>query len=265
MKDLFKNKSLYLIGLVLVILIAAIIFTVSRIGGAYQNGISQLTDQKAPTNATHTVKLKINKITVKNAGDKGCVEVTPDGIVRTYDVCGSQLSGANRMMDASNINRLFKLAGETDFTKAQETAVSDCAGYVMTIETEAGKKSICMGNQKSGSGSGNSGSNTGSGGNGGSGGNNPIGEIVDTIIKIIEDIPPTPTITHMPGTPAPTIEITGTPQPTIPFLPEDLPTPTPTPILLKPFTCGYTVDANGKKRPYNVSNIICSDLPVAGQ
>jgi hypothetical protein len=255
MKNLIKKYSLAFIGIVLVVVIIVIILIVIKIGGAYRNGISQIGDQPPIGNSTHIIKKKINKIILKKSNDdKGCIEITNDGIVRTYDICGTQLASASRMTDTNNIIRLFKIAGETDYSteSMSEDAIAKCSGYIMMIETEDGKRTICT---KSGS----------SGTGGGTGGGNPIDDIVDTIKKIIEDIPPTPTPVMPTITPIPTIVISGTPEPTLPFVPSDIMTPTPTPVILKQFTCGYSIGANGTKHPYDVSNTICTDQPIPGQ
>jgi hypothetical protein len=261
MKNILKNNVLFTIGIVLIVLLVVIIIIVTRIGGVYKKGINQLSDQPLPGQATHITKEKINRITVKNGKDNGCTEMTSDGIVRVYSACGSQLVSANRMSNPANILRLFKLVGESEFAQS-DNPISTCTGYIMTIETESKKHSVCMDNIKPDDTNGGSG---GIGSGGGSGGGSPIDDIIDTIKKIIDDIPPTPTIAPYINSPTPSPDILNTPIPTVPFIPGDLPTSTPTIVVLKPFTCGYTVDANGKKRPYNVSNIICSELPVAGQ
>jgi hypothetical protein len=255
---------LYLVGGILVLLFGAIFFIVTRIGTAYRKGLSQMTDQPAPGNATHNIKETITKITIRDKKSKGCTEVTPDGIIRIYEVCGTQLTDANRMNNPSNINRLFKLTGETVFTDADtsEAAIYDCTGSILAIETASGTKTVCLKSENS-QGGGNGGGGSGSGGNGG--GVGPIQDIIDTIKKIIEDIPPTPTITPPVQIPTPTIEPTGTPEPTLPLMPGETPIITPTPIIPKPFTCNYYIDSTGKKRPYNVSNTICSDEPAPGQ
>jgi hypothetical protein len=265
MKDTLKSKSIFIIAGVLVVLVIAIIVVLIRIGNAYRKGLSQIDNQPPPQDVTHIVRKKISKIIIKkNANDAGCVEVTPDGIVRTYSVCDTQLSSANRMNDASNIIHLFALAGQTDYTSdaTSTDAVAACTGYIMTIQTDDGtKQSVCM-KSSAGGGGGTGGGVTGGGGGGGT---SPIGEIIDTIKKVIDDIPPTPTEIQPTVTGIPTPVISDTLAPTFSYVPGDQPTPTPTPQVMHPFTCGYWVDANGHRHPYNVSNVICSDQPVPGQ
>jgi hypothetical protein len=270
MKDFLKTKSVYLIGLVLVVVVALIIIMVLRIGNAYKSGISQISNQPPPGEVTHNVRQTIRQITFRKSDDKGCTEVTADGIVRTFSTCGTDLSGANRMTDSSNILRLFKLAGEMDASPeaTSAAALAACSGYIMTIKTDTDTKSVCINSSNSGGGTGrggNGGGGSGSSGGGGITGGGPGDDIIGTIIKIIEDIPPTPTVATIQNTPTPIPGVTVTPEPTLPDEPDFLPTPTPTLILLKPFTCPYSIDSSGKKHPYDVSNIICSELPQPGK
>jgi hypothetical protein len=258
MKDILKDKSIYLIGLAFIVLLVVIVFVALKIGSAYRSGINKLSDQPSPGNVTHTTKEKIRKLTLKNGNNKGCIEITPDGIVKVYEICGEKLSDSNRLSDTKNIIRLFKIVDETEFSASSSTneAVNNCINYVLTIQTDNGEKNICLENEQGGSSNGT----TNGGGN-----NGIVGDIIKTIEDIINDIPPTPTVTDNPYQPTPTAEATTTIEPTESIQPGEFTTPTPTVVVQKPFTCDYVVDSTGKKRPFNVSNILCSSEPAPGQ
>jgi len=262
MKIVNKGKPILFVGVIFIIVLCLIIVTLVRIGGAYKSGLNRFSMDEKISDVTHTERQKIRKITIKNASDPGCMEVTPDGIIRVFTVCQEELSGAQRVTDTRFILRLYKKMAETDLTKLPDATNSTCSGYTMILETDTETKSVCL--QNTTEGSNNSGGNSGTGGSGGGGTNGgDIGEIITIINQVIDNIPPTPTPTPVVISPTvvPGTSISSTPTEIV--LPSWGVTPMPTSAVTLPFTCSYT-DARGKKRPYTISNIICSTEPSPG-
>lgn len=249
-----KGKPLIYFGIALIFLVLGIAFILTRIGSAYKTNLDRFTEQRNPSSVTHMEKEQIRKITLQRNGDPGCMEVSPDGVVRLYSVCGTELSDARRITDPKYILALYKKVAESAFVFITQEESAACQGYIMTVQTDSGLRLVCLNNSSSGQSGGSSG---GSGGSGGGG----IDDIIETIEKIIEDIPPTPTPTGYMTNPTPTIDIYTSPTPTTEIVPPWEMTPTPPMIILQPFTCDFT-DLLGKKKPFNVSNIICSSQPT---
>jgi len=263
MKIINKGKSLIVIGGVLFVVIISVAFILVRIGGAYKSGLNKFSMDEEISDVTHTERQKIRKIIIKNTTDTGCMEVMPDGIIRVFTVCQKELSDARRMTDTKFILRLYKKMGETDLTKLPDASRSVCGGYLMTLETDTETKTVCLANTSN--------DNNPSGGNisGSEPGVNDdwdtslIDEIITIIDQVIDNIPPTPTLTSVPVAPTsmPGTSITITPTSLV--FPSWGVTPTPVAVRQMPFSCDFT-DFQGKKRPYTISNIICSSEPSPG-
>jgi hypothetical protein len=248
----FKGKTLGIAGIVLFLVLCILGVVLFNIGGIYKNRLALFSQEQSTAPVTHIEKAKIRKISLQKNGDNGCMEVTPEGVVRLYAACGKELSDARRITDTKYILRLYKQVSEMDSTTFTPIAPVACDGYVLTLDTDQGIKTACVSGSTQGSGG-------TTGGNGGSGGG---GDIIETITLITEDIPPTLTPTRSPLDPTPTPDGTQTPSPTPVAYPSWGSTPTPTPATVQPFTCDFT-DSQGKKKPYTVSNIICSTEPVS--
>jgi hypothetical protein len=238
-----KQKSLaIIIGLfaVAVVFLLAVILLKS-IGSRYSSGLSALLPNTVDAPPELQDKRRLRKITIEQ--EDGCIEVSSEGVVRQYTECGGTLVDTNRLFDPKRIIELFEYTSRLDPEKYKTPPLS--VPYIrLVVESDTGTQVLYV----------------------------PVGSgpdsISDTVKLIIGDLPqptqtpaatliPTPTL---PGTtPLPTLQ----PSPTIPF---GL-TPTPTFVpqnTPRPFTCGYTVDGSDK-RPYNVTNVICSTQPTPGQ
>jgi hypothetical protein len=254
MKIVSKGKPLFFVGVIFVGILCLIVVALVRIGGAYRSGLNRFSTEEQISDVTHTERQKIRKITIKNTTGSGCMEVTPDGVIRFYNVCQKELSDARRVTDTKFILRLYKKMAETDLTTLPDATNSVCSGYIMTLETDAETKTVCVQNKTEG--------DNISGGGGGAN-NGDIGEIITIIDQVIDNIPPTPTMTPDPGNPTIVPGTSISPTPTDMVLPSWGVTPTPTVATARPFICDFT-DVQGKKRPYTISNIICSTGPSPG-
>jgi hypothetical protein len=259
MNKIHKGKSLIIIGGIFIIVVFIIIIILIRIGGAYRFGLETFSLDDQISDVTHTERQKIRKITIKNKTDTGCMEVTPDGIIRIFAVCEKELSSARRVTDTRYILKLYKKLSETDITKLPKSSTTVCEGYTLILETDEDTKSVCLQNSSEGD---NSGGNINGGGSGNSGEGiiDVIDDIITIIDQVIDNIPPTPTPSSSPIilTPTPDSESTTTTTPIL--LPSWGISPTPTTAAVQPFTCDF-IDAFGKKRPYTISNVICSTEP----
>lgn len=258
MKIFDKRKTLFLTAGIFIIILTLLVVVLIRIGGAYRSGLNTFSLDEQISDVTHTERQKINKITIKNLTNSGCMEVTPDGIIRVFSICEKELSEARRVTDTKYILQLYKRMTEIDLSTFQDATTVVCDGYSIIVETDIEKKAVCL---KNTSGNTNpSGGNTG--GSDGQGGGS-ADEIITIIDKVIDNIPSTPTPTLDPvvltATPVPGNSITPTPI----VIPSWGSTPTPTIAAARPFICDFT-DAQGNKRPYTISNIICSTEPSPG-
>jgi hypothetical protein len=257
----FGNKQIIIIGIILLVVILACIILITAIGKAYQSGLSKFSPDKVSEGYTYKTKAKITKIKIHKMDDLGCIDVSPDGAVRVYATCDKILTDASRVSDATNILRLFKQISELDLTNIKSTDV--CDTYTITVETNESQKNICLtdiANQLN--------QTPGMGGNGntsGGTGTQIIDQIIETIENIKQEIIPTPTLISSPtpqfegGTP-----VVNEPSPTGDSIQNDiLETPTPTVKPLVPFICGFS-GSSGSNKPYNISNIICSNEPTPG-
>lgn len=178
---------------------------------------------------------QLRKITIED--DSGCLEVTPDGVVRMYADCDGTLTSISRPIDPKRIIQLYEYTSRVNTADYRQPPTQ--GEYIrMIIETSGGSQVVFI----------------------------PVvsgpESISDTIDLIKGDIPkpsPTPLATLMPTptlpgqTPLPTQTATPT-QPAI-ITPTVAISTTP-----RPFTCGFADDPTDK-RPYNVTNVICSTQP----
>jgi hypothetical protein len=237
-----KVRPVYIAFLLISLCLFFVIYFIFRgFGKKYDEGLASLIQKSPESQSTASVR-KVRKVTVIHNDDKGCMEVTPDGIVRTYDTCGGELTDANRLADPKNVLHLIQIASQIDVSSYRKKI----SGPVLTliIETDNGTETIYIPTN-----------------GGGGGGNDDVTKIVD----LIEGDLPQPTATPGPETiiPTPTmggVSFTPTPSPIYSPTPGPSPTPTPTPNPEVPFKCGYSQDPSSKK-PFNVSNYICSTEP----
>lgn len=239
-----KTRPIYFIAALLLIASFFLIYFIFRnFGMKYDQGLASIIPKSQDPVAPRKART-VRKVTVLQE-DSGCMEVTPDGIVRTYDRCGGELVDANRLSDPKNVLRLIQVASQIDFSNYRQKL--DGPYITLIIETDSGTETVYI-------------PIGGGNGNGGSGGD----DIIQIIDQIKGDLPqPTATPIFSPDTPTPTLGgVSNTPTPTPLISPTFGPSPTPTPTGNpdNPFTCGFTQSSNGP-RPYNVSNYICSTQP----
>lgn len=233
-----------LLALVLFICVfGGAIIAVNRFGSAIESRLGQIIPVPTSGNISDTPSKKVRRITVMDETG-GCIEVTPDGAVRVYKVCGDELDTAYRPQDPKYILELFTKVKALNTKKYMTKPVT--GEYItLVIETDQGTETIYL---------------PGTDQSGGS-----PDDIIHTIDNIVDDIPPpTPTPTLLPSatpshspsvspTASPTNALTGTPTPTgLPQGPEG-----------DPFTCVF--DDNGTGKPYRVSNVVCSTEPIPAQ
>lgn len=215
-------------------IILLVIFGIA-FGGSYRRTLSNFVEEPKISELTTTEVKKIKKVTFQKRNTSGCIEVTPDGIVRVYSVCGEELESADRLDEKKNINKLFQLLREKDF-KSQKLSADDEV-YEITVETETGTEIFYV--------------VVGGGGN--------EEELLETLDDILEDIP-IPSATPIQGQPS-----------FSPFAPSNspqtsngqiiYPSPSASPSgYVETFTCEFS-ETRTKKKPVNVSNIICTSDP----
>ncbi|MBI4065311.1 hypothetical protein HY409_02995 [Candidatus Gottesmanbacteria bacterium] len=234
-----KHTTLLLVGAFFVLTFMVVIGTIFNIGGAYKERIASFINPKEPEKMTIFKKKTVKKITIKKGNDRGCMEITPDGAVRVFSVCGQTLSLASRFPNPRHILQLFKLITEEDLDSY--TQKSTGAIYQLTIETDTGTQTVYLVLSESDGGVGQT--------------------IISTIQIITGDIPRPSSTLGSTLTPTPTVvseSITLAPTGSL-----FIPTPTPTIGVseqTQTFTCGFN-ESGDKKKPFNISNIVCSTEP----
>lgn len=237
MKEWWQSKIIF-IGIGIFVIVVVIILIISiKFGGAYKGGLSNFSNEIQDQEIVLKKKKQVKRLSIRKKGDTSCMDITPDGVVRQYDVCGGELTDAERLSDSKNITRLFKFVSESDITKLQDSGEDV---YEITIYTETGTEVIYVSN---------------------SGTNGQAGQIVQEIILIIGDIhnpTPTPNSSGSYESPRSSSQLSS---PHASGITTPSPTPTSQPESLTPFICDY-VESGSKKKPYNVSNVICSNEPT---
>jgi hypothetical protein len=236
MQNIIKNRAIIIVGLIFLVIIIITIFLIIQFGKVYKGGLESISTNNQ-NEIQMTKKKPIKKIILKNVNDTGCVEVTSEGIVRVYDECDKDLKQAARLTDSKNILKLIKLVSETDWEKYIHKGLGNF--YEIVIETENGIQTIYIPIDDS---------------------NGVVDEIIKTVDEVKNDIPgqsPIPSInlsSILPNVSSDPIvlpsgwEEFGSPQPS-----SDT-------IVQQPFVCPF-IEQGGKKKPVNVSNIICSADP----
>jgi len=234
-----KSQRILLIlgGLGFCLVFVFIVVFSQQFGSMYKKGLESILPP--PPEAPQTREKKhIRKITVIDRNG-GCMEMTSDGVVRSYATCGGDLTDANRLADPKNLLKLFEYASQVDPSKYQQKG-----DHVITlvIETDTGTETLYI--PVSGPG----------------GTPDPIAQVIDLITRDLPQATPTPngpSITPTPTLIGAQVVPTDTPMPTL------LPWITPSPTLMpvdQGFLCSFG-QANANKRPYNVSNYICATEP----
>src|SRR3989344_9094467 len=134
MKKLLQGKYVWItLGALILILIGIGVF-IYGFGTAYRRGLATLI-QPPPEALTLKKKKVVSRITVKKSGESGCIEMTPDGIVRVYENCEGELESAYRLVDPKNILKLFKLVSERNLATSPKPGQ---VVYELTLETDEG-------------------------------------------------------------------------------------------------------------------------------
>jgi hypothetical protein len=239
-----KNRSAYLFitAALFCIVIIFVYVSLQKIGTSYKQGLSSVSTKIQDAPMARDAR-KVRRITVVQ-DDGSCLELTSDGVVRSFATCDGTITDVNRLADPKHLLKLFQYASQMDFAKFQDKPTE--GNYTtLTIETDQGSVTVYVPYTPGG---------------GGGGADPPIEDVIDTIIGDL----PQPTQTPVPGqptnTPIPpgvTITPTDTPGPT----PIGGTTPTPTWKPPFPFLCDFS-DGSTKKKPYYISGVICSTGPT---
>ena len=236
MKKIFEAQNLFITLGIFAAIIIFLLILILGVGKAYRLGLSRFSPEQAPGEVSLKKKKEIKKISISRGGESGCMEITPDGIVRIYSTCGENLTSADRLTDLKFIQNLFRLINEQDLSKYTKKLTGEDV-IEITVNTDTGTEHYYL----------------------------IIGDpgtqgIIDTIENIKGDLPgasPSPQASigasgYIPPSPPPP----GSSQYYI--IPSATPGSTSLPIT--PFTCDFIV-APGMKKPFNISNIICSTQP----
>jgi len=233
-----KGRSVWIVGGVFITVIFILALVIFAIGRVYKGGLSRVSDTLPPPDYETIKKKKVRKITIRRNGELGCMEVTPDGIVRIYKECGGELDTANRPVNPKQILKLFQLVARQKFDRSKPEGEV----YELIIETDEGTEIVYISVDD---------------------GSEDIQEIIETIEDIEEDLPDiTPTPLATTPSPSATLPSGSTPWPT--SSPGGS-SPSPSPgngSADTPFTCDFV--EQGENKPFNVSNIICSEEPQPG-
>lgn len=238
MKIFPQGKGLTLTVVVFVVVMLSIFVVLMRIGAVYRKRINVTPGTQFEEPKLHKTKI-VKSITVKKNTGRDCMQITPDGVVRVFAQCDDNLTDANRLTNTNNILKLFRMITEYDADTSLPTGEGDNV-YELIIETDEGTQHLYIVIDE----------------------NTPtqLQEIVQTITKIEEDIPPSSpqpsTITPSPsaGSVSPSLLPSGS------VTPGAFPSPTPGGLPGQAFLCDF-MEVGGKKKPINVSNIICSTDP----
>ena len=235
-RNLFTNQLFITAAGLFILVLLATVFLVYKFGGAYRQSLRNVGGPQSTQEVTLKKKKQIRKITVQKSNDTSCIEVTPDGVVRVFAVCGGDLTQASRPTNLQNIFKLFKLVSEQDLAKYKQ---SGNHVYQITVETDTGSETYYLASD----------------GGGGS-------AIIDTITKIGGDIPPSgsPSPTPPSVSPNPGSSPTASASPLAGSSPEASVSPGTGGGGGNPFACDFSEGGGGGK-PYRVSNIVCTSEP----
>jgi hypothetical protein len=245
MKNKINNKAILIVGAVFILVIIILIFFLVKFGSIYKSGLTNLVDQNKATEYTLRKTKIIKKITTLNNQDKSCIEITPEGIVRIYEVCGEKLTSANRLKDPKNIIRLVNIISSTEISNPGNTCLE--TQYEILIETDTGQEKICFDMEN---GRIQDGSNKGL--------IEDINQIIRDIVADMPDNSSVPSNTVFPNSSSNSYYL-PTPEPSNGSI---ITSPLPSGSIqnLNPFTCEFSTNS-GKRKPMNISNIICSNDP----
>lgn len=235
-----KNTFVILVIFLLIITFAVIFFIF--FGQRYRERLSTYEAPRIQNTVNKEQTSQVLKMTFKRDGQKGCYEITPDGQVRIFNDCDKNPDDVFRSYNNKMINNLFDLISSGKLSTQKING-----GIELVVYTTKGTFVYYLPSNNSG--------------------DNSSNDIVKEIIDIVEDI-----INEAPeNTPSPTSHsFENSPNPTF------IPTPgvsgyefSPTPSIIQPESQGQTVpfecafeDTSGDRKPYRVSNIVCSTEPT---
>ncbi len=236
MREWWRGKLIYFGLVIFCAVVLIILLFIIKFGSAYRGNLSSYINNPKQQELKLKKKKDIKRITFRKQGEISCLEMTPDGVVRQYSVCGNTLTDVQRLSDSKNITKLFKLVSENELENLKNTGGEI---YELTIQTDTGTQVVYM-----------------------SAANSPIAnEIIQTVEYVHGDLVGTsPTPTSVVNSSAAPINNGTTPSPQ-----NSLSNPSPTPDASAtsqlPFVCDF-IETSTKKKPFNVSNVICSSEPV---
>lgn len=241
MKGLFKQYGIP-IGVVLIFLLfGSIVYVLASLGKAYQSNIGEYAP---PTIKNQEVsgktKKNVKKITLSRPGDTGCIELTPDGAVRIYSTCGATIIDAKRLVNISNLYRLFDKV--TDLSASDNQTKGTGTVYEIRVETDTGTEVYYVTLENSSS---------------------DTSGLTILVGQVLGDVPtPSPQLPAI--TPTTAVSPTSTRTPTPGSSPTPVsPTPTPLAPTGQPFSCDFS-DSDSQGNPYRISNTVCTSGPTPG-
>lgn len=241
MRDLLRpNLILFLV--LLLGLFAVIMYITTRIARGYREEIATVESVPPPKDVSTVQTTRVRKITVKKPGDgDGCTEISNDGSVLVYETCGENLATANRLNNTDLVWKIMK-----SVTAAKGSPAAEPGSYQLTVELDNGSTYTIYINP-------------------GDTGHSPVDQEVIRIITDITDSLPTPVPTNQPSVISPSdtpiIYVTLTPTPFLINLISPTTIPTGPAGPKGSFTCNFFDTGTGGRKPYRVSNVVCSDDP----
>lgn len=237
-----KNRSALLVvaSLAFGIIVIFLYVGLQRVGKTYQQGLSNVTTTINQPSAGKDVR-KVRRILVQQ-DDGSCLEMTPDGIVRTLDSCAGQAKDVNRLADPKHLLTLFQYASQIDVEKFSSKP-TEGTYTTLIIQTDKGTFTVYVPTTP---------------------GSGPGDGTIEGVIDLITGDLPQPTHTPIPGQPTATptpFGATPPPSATPTLIVFGSPTPTPSYPPPFPFLCDFS-DSTTKKKPYYVSGVICSSQPT---
>lgn len=234
-----KYKYILSTGLFLIVIIIFLVLVLMGIGKVYKGRLADY-DNQTPIDTLELIeKPTIKRIRFQKIGSEECIEVMPDGSVRVYKTCDGDLESFQRASNPRSILDLYRLISEQDWSDFDTRGEGE---YLeLTIETDKGIATLYIP---------------------AGGGNASADIILDTIDEVIENIPPNPTPSPAPSTgnnnpsPSPITSPRSLPSPSL----SSSESPYPQTGGDQGFACDF-YDKTSNKKPYRVSNVVCTGEP----
>lgn len=240
-----SSKQITTAIIIFAIVLFILVLVVFWFGKKYRSNISSYENPNIQSNINLEKATDITSITFQKEGEPGCIEVTPDGQVKIFTTCGKDLETAYRTTNNRNINRLFEL-----IKSGKLSTVKFDGAMELSVNTNKGRITYYI-----------KPSDTSNNGNPNS---KPIDDQIIIIIDTIIDDKPenTPTPTNVPDVSPTDTYSSPTPSQYIYFYNTATPTPREETEqqIENSFVCDFTT-TDGSKKPYRVSNVVCTNEP----